>query len=286
MSFKTLTPELGAKKMSRVLIIGAPNTFKTTAIVRTFPRPTQLMSYPGEGGVGTLPIDQPDLKAYVWEDEDPSKVSYTQQINEIEKTTWEILMGKYGEVKTFAGEGLHKLAGLYWNRAYAQLCEIYSKQIEEGKTDRNGVPLSESLKLEAYGNERKGATHDVLQYIHRVNQSNVDTVVFTCWEGVEQGQYGGNKELEANAKPHIFAELPGRLARFIVGEFGVVVFSEVGLPGPDGKSTGTWQIRKAGVVWGVGVKVPYEIALGLPARVPQDWSKLYPLLLGPIKQAK
>ena len=282
--FKVLTPELGAKMMRRALIIGGPNTFKTHAIVHTFPRPLHLISYPGEKGTGTIPTNQPDLKGYIWEEDDPSKIVIATAINDIEKTTWEFLMGKNGEIKTFAGEGLHKLASLYWNREYTRLLAMNEKQITEGKLDRNGLPLEEGLKLQAYGNENYGSCKEIMAYVSRVCQSNVDTVVFTCWEGVEVE----DKELAGaqGGKRHIFADLPGKLARKIVGEFGVVMYAEVGLPGPDGRSTGTWQIRKAGSVWGVGVKAPFEIALKLPARIPQNWSKLYPLLLGVVEKAK
>lgn len=275
MPLKELTPELGLKRIRRVLLIGGPNTRKTTSVIRTFPRPLHIMSYPGEKGSGVIPTNDPEVKGYIWEEEDdPSKTSYTQMINEVEKSTWDILAGNRGPIKTFAGDGLHKLASLYWNREYARLKSVYADQIAAGKTDRDGQPLEEALKIRAYGNENFGATKEIMQYVSRVIQSNVDTVVFTCWEGVE----AEDKELAGNNQRHIFADLPGRLARRVVGEFGVVLFAEVGLPDPTGKSRATWQTRKQGKVWGVGVKVMPEIADKLPPIVEQDWNKLYELL--------
>lgn len=275
MPFKELTPDLGRKRLRRVLIIGGPNTRKTTSIIYTFPRPTHLMSYPGEKGSGVIPTDKPDIKGYVYEEEDPSKTSYLETVKNIEDTTWEILAGNHGPITTFAGDGLHKLASMYWNREYARLKAIYAADITAGKTDREGVPLEEGLKLRAYGNENFGATKEITQYVSRVLQSNVDTVVFTCWEGVE----AEDKEMTGTNSRHIFADLPGKLARKIVGEFAVTLFAEVGLPDPQGNAKATWQTRKAGKVWGVGIKVAPEIAKTIPEKVPQDWQKLYAMLV-------
>jgi len=250
---------------SRVLIIGGPNTFKTTSILRTFPKPIGYISYPGEKGTGVIPTNDPEIIAFVWEEEDPSKQNITLQINELEKLTWELLLGKYGEIKTFAGDGLHKLASLYWNRELNRL-------LSEAKADVD----MEKLQLRAYGNGNYGSSKEIMGYISKVNQSNISTVVFTCWEGIE-----AEPGTTGVAGQHIFAELPGKLARLVVGEFGVVLYAEVGNPGADGRVTSaTWQLRKAGKVWGVGTKTPLEIAIGLPPKVPQDWSKLYPLLTG------
>lgn len=288
MSIKELTKELAGKVIRRGLIIGGPNTFKTTSILRTTDKPLAILSYPGEKGAGVIPTDDPDIKGFIWEEEDAAQYSISKQIEEIEKATWDILSGKYGEIKTFAGDGLHKLASLYWNREYQKLLVAYATQIAQGKTDRDGIPLEESLKLRAYGNLNFGSCKDILKYITRVNQSNVHTVIFTCWEGVE----AEDKEITGTSTRHIFAELPGRLARLMVGEFGVVLQATVSLPIPDPKhpgqviQKGEWQIRKAGRVWGVGVKVPYEIALKLPERIPQDWQRLYTLLAGVLEQAK
>jgi len=253
----------------RSLIIGGPNTLKTTSIIKTFPRPIGYISYPGEKGSCVIPTADTEIIAFMWEEEDPAKVNLTKQINELETLTWDLLLGKYGPIKTFAGDGLHKFASLYWNREF-------NKLLASATPDQKGEVDIEKLQLRAYGNENYGASKEILGYISKVNQSNVDTVVFTCWEGVETepGQTGYTAQ-------HIFADLPGKLARRIVGEFGVVLYAEVGSPGPDGKITqATWQLRKAGKVWGVGAKTPIEIALTLPPKVPQDWRILYPLLTG------
>lgn len=269
--FEELTPSEWERTVSRVLIVGGPNTFKTTSIVETFDRPLHLLSYPGEKGSGVIPTNNPEIKGYVWKEDDPSKDTVDHRIREIEKVTIEILAGKRGPVKTFCGDGLHKMASLYWNREYQKLRISHERQLTDGKV------TDDELRLRAYGNENFGSCREVLNYISLVCHSSVPTVVFTCWEGPEPDERDGTGG--AN-KTHVFADLPGKLARRSTGEFGVTLYAEVSLPGPDGKQKGTWQLKKAGKVWGVGVKVPREIAEKLPAKSVQDWSKLFPVLLG------
>lgn len=261
------------KQLSRVLIVGGPNTFKTTSIVETFPKPIHIISYPGEQGSAVIPIDDPEVHGYVWQEDDPSKISLSKQIADLEKFTFEVLTGGQGPIATFAGDGLHKLASMYWNREYQRLLAVNEDKLASGVITEN------DLQIRAYGNENYGATREILFYLSRIRYSNVPTVVFTCWEGPEPD--GGDRGSKSS---HIFADLPGKLARRTVGEFGVVLYAETSLPDPKGKQTGTWQIRKAGKVWGVGAKIPKHIATKLPEKVPQDWSKLYPFLLGEVEK--
>ena len=106
-----------------------------------------------------------------------------------------------------------------------------------------------------------------------VNHSTVENVIFTCWEGTEQDAPGA-------ATSHIFPDLPGKLAKRLPGEFGVVLSSEVGLPDPKGNISGIWQVKKAGKVWGVGVKAPKEIAIAIPEFIVMDLTKLFKFLQG------
>lgn len=270
--FEELSPQEWERTVSRVLIVGGPNTFKTTSIVETFPKPLHVISYPGEKGSGVIPTGNPEIKGYVWREEDPAKDTVEHRIREIEKVTVEILSGKRGPIATFAGDGLHKLAALYWQREYRRLLISNEQRLVKGDI------TDDKIQLAAYGNENRGSTREVLNYISLVCHSSVPTVVFTCWEGPEPDDKDGTSG--GQTKSHIFADLPGRLARRSTGEFGVTLYAEVTKPDPLGKQKGTWQIRPAGKVWGVGVKVPKAIAITLPERVPQDWSKLLPVLLG------
>lgn len=278
MAFKTLSTEDQWKKaLSRVLVIGQPNTWKTSSVCRTWDKPIHVVSYPGEKGSASIPrVD--GVTGYVWEEDDPSVVKLNDTIKQIEDLTWEILTGKRGEIATFFGDGLHKLAACYWRREYQKLTLQYADQLADGKT------TEDKIRLQSYGNENYGACKETLQYISRVSHSSVQNVVFSTWEGREVDDPDAPQGSAARKNSHIFADLPGKLARQIVGEFSVVLRSEVSLPGLDGKQTGTWQIKPKGKVWGVGVKGPIEIVSKLPAEVPMDWQKLRALLTGEDKK--
>lgn len=261
MPFKKLDANLWLRVFSRCLIIGPPNSRKTTSLL-SFHRPISILSYPGEKGSGTIPINESGINAEVWEDEEVVKEDPIKLIKEVENKTIEMLAAK---PRTFAGDGIMKLAGLYWRREFNRLTII---------NDSAKVPATEDeIKLRAYGNPNYGSTKDVLKYISMVNHSNVETIVFTCWEGEERDD---PKAKGRDVTTHTFADLPGALARRIVGEFGIVLYSHVTQPDVKGESKATWQIRPSGKVWGVGVKLPPAVAARMPGQgIPQDWAKLF-----------
>ncbi len=272
MPFKQLNiDDVRKRAQSRVLILGAPNTWKTSAVCGTWDKPIHVMSYPGEKGSASIPTS-PDVHGYVWEDEDPSQIKLNDTIREIETLTWEILGGKHGEIETFFGDGLHKLATQYWRREFNKLMDRYSDQLASGKMDEDRI------KMMAYGNENYGSCKEIIQYISRISHSKVNNVVFSTWEGREIDD-PDSKNPNDRKNTHIYADMPGKLARQVVGEFSIVLRSEVSLPGPDGKQRGTWTIKPKGKVWGVGVKGPIEVVSKLPAEVPQDWQALKKLLM-------
>ena len=270
--FKELDDDLWLKVFSRALVIGPPNSLKTTSLL-SWPRPIGILSYPGEKGSGTIPVNAPGVRAWVWEDqpdENGKEKSASQKIAEIEKITVQILTSG---IKTFAGDGLIKLAGLMWTKEYVRQLHNNEELLAKGKI------TEDELKLRAYGNENFGSCKATLGYINKVCQSGIENVVFTCWDGEEKDNPG-----ERKGPSHTYADLPGRLARRIVGEFGVTLFSHVSLPDPQGKVSGSWQIRPKGSVWGVGIKVPPAIAKKMPTEVPQNWNKLVELLQSKVKE--
>ncbi len=243
------TPHYGR----RVLISGPPNTLKTTATF-TWPAHRQHVSYPGEKGYETIPRTSPDMTPWIWEFEDPSKLSPHSVVSEVEKLTTEILSGMHGECTTYVGDGLHKLYTWYFERRWLDL----------GQT--------EETMGRAYG----GAHRDFSAYLNKVLQSPVPYVVCTVWEGRTRDDPDNRSK---QAPSHIFPDLPGEMAKRIVGEFSVVLYSECDTPDPKGVIKARWQIRPAGKVWGVGVKLPPEMAARLPNKLePPDFRKLEPLL--------
>jgi len=266
--FKELDEDLWLKVFSRVLVIGPPNSLKTTSLL-TWPRPIGILSFPGEKGSGTIPINEPGIKAWVWEEEGKPATA-AQKIKEIEEITVKVLTSG---IKTFAGDGLIKLAGLQWTKEFVRQLANNERLLAEGKV------TEDELKLRAYGNENFGSCRATLTYINKVCQSGVENVVFTCWDGEEKDDPQVKK-----SGSHTYADLPGKLARRITGEFGVTLYSHVSLPDPLGKISGSWQIRPKGKVWGVGIKVPPQVAKLMPTEVPHNWTKLVELLQSKVKE--
>lgn len=249
----------------RVGISGPPNTFKTTSLL-TWPRPIHIISYPGEKGWETLPVGIEGVHSYVWKIEDPSKVTSASVVSEVDKLTVEVISEKRGPVQTLAGDGLHKLYDWYYKKARVDIDDI------PGMSD-------DQKDIRAYGNPQGGAFKLFLDYLHKVLHSTVPYVVMTMWEDPEKDD---PQDKSRSAPMHVFPAFPGKIAKRVVGEFGVMVYAEVTSPVADlhGNVKGTWQIRPGGKVWGVGAKVPLEVALTLPGKIPQDFPTLEKMLKG------
>lgn len=268
MPLKRLDQEEWKRLFRRTAIIGLPNAWKTTSIFRdpegkpdgAWPRPIHHLFYPGELGAASIEL-QEGLHAYVWETNVVEKQSKTQTLKEIKNETVAILAGKYGPITTFAGDGLHKLYDLIYDVKFKELTDAYP-QADEDK-----------LRGRAFGLAHK----EFLDYIHEVCSSSVPYVVMTLWAAKDKD----NPE-DKQSPSHIWAELPGEMAKKIMGEFGSVLYAEPGQQVAPGKfSAGTWQTRKYGKVWGAGIKCPASIAVKIPTTVPQSWRALEALVLGP-----
>ena len=257
MPVRKLTPDTWQKALRRVLIVGPPNSRKTTSFL-TWPRPLHVLVAPGEKGHASLPVDREDVHAYVFEHDSTTKISPAALVREFEQTAFEILGGKHGDVTTFAVDGLHKAFDLYLNEA------------SDGK-------LFDGEKVEPrdYG----PAGNKFADFLNRVMLSPVPYAIFSCWDGREKDDPDSKG---TDAPQHIFPDLPGKAAKRIMGEFSVVLHASVSNPVPGIPQKATWQLIPGGKVWGCGVKIPVEIAAKLPQKVEQDWAKLEPLLLGQV----
>ena len=249
MGFRVLAPSVSSSLGSRVLICGGPNKRKTDSL-HTWPRPLHIVSFPGEKGYNTIDTAQEGVHAYIWEFDDVTKASPHAIIDEVERLSWQILGGQKGPITTFAGAGLHKLYGCYYLRA---------------RLDLDSSNIAEDVKdARAYGRSHD----DFTLYLTRVNQSTVPHAVFTVWDGKEP-----DKEGVKGSPAHIWPELPGKMAKRIMGEFNVVLNAQIEgvLPGP---TKAWWQLQPGGFVWGAGVKIPARFAAKLPQRVEQNWTVL------------
>jgi len=260
MPFKPLDKNSWVKSLSRTLISGPPNSRKTTSLM-TWPRPIFILVYPNEGGAASIPVAD-DIDAVVYEEDEQSTPG--QVIRDIETMTSEVISGKLGDYKTFAGDGIHKLYRCYFESEYKTLVSLYPNTDEDKLIGR------------AYGN----AHNQFLNYIGKVKRSSIDNVAFTVWDGREKDN---EDDTRRGATTHIYPDLPGQLAKRIMGEFSVVLYSILP-PGSDNKTiTPKWQIQPTGKIWGAAVKVPPEIAVDLPLEFEQNWDKLLPVLKGEVK---
>ena len=235
-----------ARRARRILINGPPNSRKTSSLA-TWPGPLFVQSYPGEKGTASIPkttVDGLPVKAFAFESPE-AEVNWSQVVKDTKALTIEILSGKLGEVKTFAGDGLHKLYFMFLAEATF------------GASARG-----ENFDAKLYGN----AGTRFFQYVDLVMRSNVENVVFTCWDGHEKDD---PDEKGTSPSRHIFPELPGQASKKIMGEFSISLYAT---KDPAGKFV--WQTQPSGKVWGAGVKLPVEVAKTLPLFIEQDWRVL------------
>lgn len=250
MPFEQMQADEWKRSLRRTLLIGPPNSWKTTSM-RTWPRPIHALSFPGEHGASAIPQEE-GITPYIWT-EPTQPTSATAIVNEIIRTSMGIIAGKHGPCKVFWGDGLHKLYGV-----------IYESELEGLKA---AFPSMDEDKL---GGRAYALAHQTFtRYLRKINSSAVEYVVFTAWSGRDKDDPDDKRN---DAPRHLWPDLPGEMARRATGEFGTVFFAEPGLPIAPGKFTaGKWQTRPAGKVFGASMKLPQEIAAKIPTTVPQDW---------------
>ena len=240
----------------RMMVMGAPNTFKTSAICQTWPRPLHIQVYPGEKGNATIPLGVEGVIPYVWQDDPITKMSSSAVVAAVETLTFEILGAKHGEIRSFSGDGIHKY--------YAYILDWVT-----GGAFFRGEEFEPRLYSKSHEHFRF--------YIQRVMASPVEYVVFTCWDGREADDPGTK-----GGPSHIYPDLPGKMAKSIMGEFGIVVYSTADWAGrqPGKLAKGEWQLLPEGKVWGAAVKAPVEVVQRLPVKVPQSLPVLEQTLAG------
>jgi hypothetical protein len=251
---KKLGTEEWKRLFSRALVSGPPNSWKTTSL-KTWPRPTHVLFFPGEKGASSLD-HAPDLHGYTFEVDPATPMSARKVVKLVQTTTVEILSGKHGPIQTFAGDGLHKLYGIIHQANLDELISTYPSSDED------------KLRGRAFGL----AHEEFTSYLTLVCNSAVPRVVFTIWDGSTKDNA---KDKSQDASSHIWPDLPGEMAKKIIGEVGAALYAVPGREVAPGKfSPGTWQTRRSGAVWGVGIKAPLSVVSRIPTAIPQDWTAL------------
>lgn len=246
-----LSTEIRQRKMSRILIVGAPNSYKTTSLA-TAPRPSYILSYPGEEGVGAVPIAN-DIFSKTYEI-GPTDTPLSVWAD-VEMTTLQAIAGKLGPIRSFCGDGLYQLATL--------ALDVVSS---------GGFSKGEKVDPFLYPQ----ATNKVVGYLKKVLDSPIPYAFFTAWEGKEIIDPIANAK--SDSPRGLYPHLPGALAKQVMGLFSVVAYCELGPGKPGEGQVGYWRIRPNTTVKAAGIKMPVDQARKLPERVVQDWPTLEKLL--------
>ena len=233
----------------RVLVTGPPNSFKTTSLA-TWPRPIHIISLPGEKGYESIPREE-GIQSYALQLDPAEKSSSQAIVSEVIKLSLEVVAGKHGPCTTFAGDGLHKL--------YSHMLNMVT-----GGAYCQGEDFEPRLYARAHEHFRF--------YLDRIMTTTTPYVVFTCWDGREPD----NPDLKSASPTHVYPDLPGKMAKNIMGEFSIVVYASVKHPmsGEGGKPTSTWQLLPHGKVWGAAIKAPKEVVERIPLTIAQDFREL------------
>ena len=252
---------------SRVAIYGPTGKFKTTSIIKTWPRTYKdhekiaILSYPGEKGWGTIPRDDPEIVASVWEIDDIEKVNPHAVIKEVEKFTADAAASN---VATFAGDGAHKLYPWYFRRALLDKIANAPKGWD-GDEDKLFGPT--------YGQ----AHNDYGLYMTKLLSSTIPYVVVTFWDSLERLD---PENTSRSAPKGQYPDLPGVMARNVGGEFSATLYAEATEPDMRGRSRGFWVTRPEGRIRAACIKVPPGIGEKIPVRIPQHFDVLQMYMSG------
>ena len=247
----------------RMMEQGPPNSGKTGAICRTWPRPLHIVVAPGEQGDATIPRGVEGIYPYVWQADPVEKLASSTVVTAVETLVWDILGGKQGPVESFAFDGFHKYYGyvLDWMSGGSLF-----------RGENLGNPEDPYSSARIYNRAREYARF----FVQRVNASPVPNVVWTCWDGRE----ADDPSKGFKSQTHIFPGLPGQAAKEFMGEFGLVVHTRIlwGQRQPKGLAPAKWQLLPEGDVWGACVKAPADVIAKLPAYCEQSYPVLKKLL--------
>lgn len=223
------------------------------------------VSLPGEKGWETVPLadtidaitpEHHGILQLLWEEVDVEKTSPHAVLRLIDSgvkdSVAQAMSAWKGKRWTLVLEGLHKLYGWHYKARFLDLQG--SKAYQESGGD------DEKISGRAYG-----AAHDSYQgWLHEIMSLPIPYVLGTIWEGKTKDD---PDNIAKRAPSHIFPDLPGEMAKRIVGEFTIVLYAEVGLPNPRGQIRGKWTVKPQGKIWGVGVHLPPEIAKKVPPTI-------------------
>lgn len=249
MGFIRPGPDDWKRTASRILASGGPNTGKTTSL-RTCKKPVHVVSLPGEAGANSIP-DVDGVIPYVWVDDEDARSSSKYVIDQVEKTTKEIVVrAAQGQCVTAFGDGIHKFY------------EYYLDLVTGG----------DYFKGNEFEPKLYTRSHTLfINYLKIWRQSLIPYVFFTVWDGKDPDK----PELKSQSPMHVYPDLPGKLARRSMGEFSFVISTQTAPALVTSQPPRFWfQLKADNTVHGAMIKIAPEIAAHLPATMEQDWQLL------------
>ena len=247
-----------------IWVEGPPNVGKTTSL-RTLPHPVGIVSAPGEKGHASIPYGE-GVVAAVWQDDgtptkDRTTLYYMKIWREIEQMTLDLINGKHGPLAAIAIEGVHKLYQIGLAIATDGESEKLQSAFKEVQT-ANGTKLEGEFDPRCYGKSHRL----IWEYVNMVASCTVPWRVFTSWSEMEKDDPDDQSK---NAPKHQLPDLPGKAARRVLGEVGVILHAQVSVKGEY-----VWQTKPGGKVYGAGIKGQLEVVNKVPTFIPQDFNVL------------
>lgn len=244
-----------------IWITGPPNSGKSTSLC-TLPRPLGIISLPGEKGHASLPYGD-GITTLVWQDDGApiqarNTLYYMRIWREVEQATLDLINGKHGPLAAIAVDGMHKLYAI--GLAIASDGESAKVQSAFKPNERGG--LEGDFDPRCYGK-----SHTLIwEYTNLVASSKVPWRVMTSWAEMEKDDPDDQSK---NASKHLLPDLPGKAARKVLGEVGIVLHALV-----DAKGGHVWQTKPGGKVAGAGIKGQRDVVAKVPVFIPQDFAVL------------
>lgn len=200
-------------KKVRGLIIGSPNTGKTSFLETIKEEKVAVLSFPDEKGIKSIPT-QDNIESFTFESEilndNPSQLDkYTSSLEKysaVIKITNSIIKGEYGDFDILFGDGLSK---------FYEICLDLST--------KGAFSIGNDFEARAYGS----AHVRFRDYLSSVYSSTIPISLFTSWEKLgHEDENSSDKEKKENLKGGNrvwIPALPGQMANLSTGEFDFVV---------------------------------------------------------------
>lgn len=276
MPFDQLTREGQLIRRRRMLIAGNLGVGKTTALVQTLrtvrkqqPDATMvLLSFPGEKGYDSIPVDEPGLVARIWSDE-TGKIQSHKVVKEVEDELVRCLVEK---PTILAGDGFHK----FFN---------YIIDTASDGAYFDGADFPSQLYGRAYSIAG--------EFLSKMMHSKIPLVFLTTWtrpRSERSGRPDESAEQKRLIPQKIYPDLPPQLARTIVGDFSVAVIQTLRsapvqdphrlyYPGllvkePQKEKIRVWQTRPYGEIEGVVLHGPVDVTQRIPTFIPASYAAL------------